>query len=82
VLDPGFSDWNKQLIECLSSLAAAGRGATRIGPAIDAVITFRLGWSPGRAARALLAIDYKDAITLRRLELGDNYKEAGQIDKE
>ncbi len=67
-----FDDWKKQLMVEMDALA--DKVAKNVGAIIDSAIPFRLGWTPLRAAKALLCIHFGDNQTLVKLSLGDDKK--------
>lgn len=52
-----FVDWQ---IELMNEVYAINKVAARGGALVDAHIPYKLGWSPGRAARAILGLQGKD----------------------
>jgi hypothetical protein len=61
-----FTTWNDEVRRLVMDMPAKpGRG----GAVIDAMIPYRLGWTPGRAARALMRYDRADHDTLHRLAI-------------
>lgn len=66
--DPAYVDWCVRLREEMAEHSE--RMARSGGAFIDSSIPYRLGWSPRRAAFALLCIDMKDRLHLTKLSLG------------
>lgn len=63
-----FKDWNNALLDEMNRVAdIKSKAIGGVGYMIDAAVPFRLGWSPARAARALLHMDHKDHQTLANL---------------
>ena len=65
MLPAGFDAWCRQVLEALAEIGQTGHIGGG-GAMIDALIPFRLGWSPRRFARALLTSTSGDNRTLRR----------------
>ncbi len=57
-----FATWQRRLLACVEAEpVSCGTG----GCMVDAAVPFRLGWTPRRAALALLGINHRDAQILR-----------------
>jgi hypothetical protein len=61
-----FSTWNDLVKQ---EMARMDVRPGRPGAIIDAMIPYRLGWTPQRTARALMRYDYADHNTLHRLAI-------------
>lgn len=71
--DPGFIDWNNKLKLRMADLVQYYPKHT--SAMIDAMIPYRLGWSPDRAARAILRLNRRDHHELNKLSMGDRWKD-------
>ena len=65
-----FRDYVTQVLAEIEPLIGEMRNTSCM---IDAWVPYELGWSPKRAARAILKIDYGDFDTCRRTMFGENY---------
>lgn len=68
-----FKDWNAELR--VEMMKMSDKVARSVGTVIDAMIPYRLGWGPARAARAMLCIDHKDSVFLREVQMGERQAE-------
>ncbi len=69
---PDFGDWCRQL---WVEVRARGESQFDGSMMIDAAIPYRLGWSPDRAARAILRLTYRDYQRLVRIVREDEMEE-------
>ena len=65
MMDDKFVDWCNQLRVEMHLLSE--KVAKKVGMIVDSAVPYRLGWSPKRAARAILGIDYRDCVRLSDL---------------
>lgn len=66
-MEAKFIDWQRQLMVEMERIA---RNVSCGGAIIDAMIPYKLGWSPKRTARALLQWDARDYERIRALAMG------------